>query len=432
MSKSTTQPAQSATSTAGVIVNFSHVAKHRAHEAVADTGAGDLAGDARWAAFVASLPEAMEVMEAEERHPDVLTTPENRTASLLQQFLAEAAADSGKLVDVGLGAREVKFDNHDVLGWAGSVSTWLAKLDKRPFLAPPAQTEPLPARCRVGVLGDWGSGLYGAPVIARTIASDVEPYDLLLHLGDVYYAGTERAVQDRFLDLWPFRENRPISRALNSNHEMYTGGSGYFGLTLPRFGQSSSCVALSNERWLLIGLDSAYREHNLSQEQADWVKGLCASPEHAHKKVVLFSHHQPYSHFEKGGAKLVSALDPLLTSGRIFAWYWGHEHRAVLYDLHPGWKMYGRCIGHSGFPAFRDKVAAAPVEVKKAGNLLRRLKEQGGAPGALILDGDNPYVVGHEADYQPNGYLTLVLDGEHLIEELRAPEGQILVSNQLC
>ena len=31
---------------------------------------------------------------------------------------------------------------------------------------------------------------------------------------------------------------------------------------------------------------------------------------------------------------------------KIFAWYWGHEHRCALYDQHPKWGVFGRCIGN--------------------------------------------------------------------------------------
>src|SRR5207245_1541269 len=72
------------------------------------------------------------------------------------------------------------------------------------------------------------------------------------------------------------------------------------------------------------------------------------------RRIVLFSHHQPFSLYEAQGPKLADDLAPILASGRIFAWYWGHEHRCVLYERHPTWGLYGRCAGHSGFPYFRD------------------------------------------------------------------------------
>src|SRR5262249_22137300 len=159
-------------------------------------------------------------------------------------------------------------------------------------------------------------------------------YQLFLHLGDVYYSGTPSEVKERFLALWPRRAGA-FSRALNSNHEMYTGGHAYFNQTLKEFEQSSSCFALQNDHWLLVRLDCAYQEHDFAMNQGSWLAGLVAAA--GKRKVVLFCHHQPYSLFESQGPKLVEKLDGLLSAGRIFAWYWGHEHRCVVYDKHPLW-----------------------------------------------------------------------------------------------
>ena len=86
-----------------------------------------------------------------------------------------------------------------------------------------AQAEPFPDSGRIAVLGDWGTGLYGAPVIAKSIRKDPDPFAMLLHLGDTYYSGTEGEVKQRFLDLWPQRTDA-VNRAINSNHDMYSGG----------------------------------------------------------------------------------------------------------------------------------------------------------------------------------------------------------------
>src|SRR5207247_823473 len=127
--------------------------------------------------------------------------------------------------------------------------------------------------------------MYGAPVAARRIQSDTDAFWMLLHLGDVYYSGTPAEIQERFLDEWPKRTDA-ISRALNSNHEMYSGGYAYFDMTLPRFTQPSSYFAFCNDHWLLIGLDTGYVDHDLDDEQAAWVNYVAGqSPT---SRVVLF------------------------------------------------------------------------------------------------------------------------------------------------
>jgi hypothetical protein len=65
-------------------------------------------------------------------------------------------------------------------------------------------------RLRVGLLGHWGTRLYGAPVSVRSIERDGR-YDLLLHLGEVYYSGTEKEVQELFLDRWPKVPGAPLA-----------------------------------------------------------------------------------------------------------------------------------------------------------------------------------------------------------------------------
>jgi hypothetical protein len=263
--------------------------------------------------------------------------------------------------------------------------------------------------------------LYGAPVCAATIQTTKPAFDLLLHVGDVYYSGLPGEVRDRFLALWPNVPNA-ISRALNSNHEMYSGGYGYFGQTLPQFGQAASPVAMQNDHWLVIGLDTGYAEHDLAHDQAAWV--MRRVEEAGNRRVVLFSHHQPFSIFEKQGPKLVSALDPLLKSGKVLAWYWGHEHRCVVYDRDPKYKMYGRCIGHSGFPYDRDNFGSSPkVETTIGSAKWMRTNATADAPSALVLDGPNPYILGYEEKFGPNGYATIDLLPDRLIETVRDPNG---------
>src|SRR6185295_12171380 len=57
-------------------------------------------------------------------------------------------------------------------------------------------------RARIAVVGDWGGGNDAARLIAQQIKAH-NP-DHVIHLGDVYYAGTEEEVNDRFLTLWKF------------------------------------------------------------------------------------------------------------------------------------------------------------------------------------------------------------------------------------
>src|SRR5262249_41446364 len=153
------------------------------------------------------------------------------------------------------------------------------------------------------------------------------------------------------------------------------------------------------------GLDTGYYEHDLAMGQAEWLEGLVAGA--GGRKVILFTHHQPFSLAEKQGPKLVEKLGALLERRRIFAWYWGHEHRCVLSAPHPAWGLRGRCIGHGGYPYFRTRPAGAEPARQTGDFTWYRLRPRNLIPGGLLLDGPNPYVAGHEQQYGPNGYAVL-------------------------
>ncbi|HEX9544450.1 MAG TPA: metallophosphoesterase [Pyrinomonadaceae bacterium] len=197
----------------------------------------------------------------------------------------------------------------------------------------------------IAVVGDWGGGNQAAQAISDRI-KDIKP-NHIIHLGDVYYAGTPKEINERFLKFWPTPAEPGKSFALNSNHEMYSGGYGYFDVTLPKFKQPASYFTLSNKNWRLIGLDTGYDEHDLHPPQADWLKAQLADDG---RKNILFSHHQLFSAYETGTdcSKLQAKVQPFLNAGKIYGWIWGHEHLCVAYKKFMGLK--GVCLGNGCFP----------------------------------------------------------------------------------
>ena len=206
----------------------------------------------------------------------------------------------------------------------------------------------------VAIVGDWGGGNAAAQAVAGRIRI-LKP-DHVIHLGDVYYAGTPREVKNRFLKFWPAPKTPGRSFALNSNHEMYSGGYGYFDLTLKTFKQPASYFSLANDYWRLIGLDTGYVEHDLQNPQAQWLKRQLTGP----AKNILLSHHQLFSAYEETDAsKLRAKVQSVL--GRIYGWIWGHEHLATVYKEHDGIKCV--CLGNGCFPYSFPKVKpAVPVK----------------------------------------------------------------------
>lgn len=207
----------------------------------------------------------------------------------------------------------------------------------------------------IAIVGDWGGGNEAAQAVAKQIAA-IKP-DHVIHLGDVYYAGTPKEVKDRFLKYWPAPKNPGHSFALNSNHEMYSGGYGYFDLTLKKFQQPASYFSLANDNWRFLGLDTGYDEHDLKGPQADWVKGQLKENG---PKTILLTHHQLFSAYEKTDAsKLRKKMQPFLN--QIYGWFWGHEHLAVVYEKQEGIRAV--CLGNGCFPyGFPKKSPAVPVK----------------------------------------------------------------------
>jgi hypothetical protein len=382
--------------------------------------------------FLADFAQALRLIELEEEEadPEVLTVPRDRLASLTLSSLAEEPPEGSSFVELATGGAEVVFSDRDILGWLRSLFDWVGQLRPHPIVRPsgmrPAQ---IPNQARAALLGDWGTGLYGAVPCAESISQDRGHFDLLMHLGDVYYSGTKREVQERFLNVWPYREGA-INRSINSNHEMYSGGYAYFEKTLPEFGQESSYFALQNDYWLLVGLDVAYTDHDIDDTQLEWLEQVIAAA--GDRRVLLFSHHQLFSRFDDQGPRLAAKLGGLLRSGRIFAWYWGHEHRCILYEPDPRYgDLLGRCLGHGGMPYTRRAVATIPRDHTVGQSIWRRFESKNMVPGGLVLDGPNPYIQGNEAKYGPHGYMTLEFQDEHLVEVIHTPTGEEIYRQEI-
>jgi len=392
--------------------------------------------------FKVELNKATNILGKTETLPGVLSSIDHRMASLLQTYIVQQGIEEEKIIDEESSfrkAREVQFDEKDWAGWAKSFFSWWKKISPHPWLDTPSNKK-IKNIARIGILGDWGTGLYGAPVCARNIEKSKDGYDVLVHLGDVYYSGDTKETKERFLDLWidPAKtswENKDsvIHRACNSNHEMYTGGHAYFDYTLSKFEQSASYFALHNDHWVLAGLDTGYKEGDLMDGQVEWLTKLISEADG--RRIILFSHHQPFSWFDKGYKKITDKLDTLLKGKKIFAWYWGHEHRCVLYDKHPIYGLYGRCVGHSGYPYFRDNFIGVKSELAENAAeedfVWKLMSTKDTSPSARILDGPNPYVEGYADNYGCNGYMTLDFNDSNLIETVNAADGTALYSRQI-
>jgi hypothetical protein len=223
----------------------------------------------------------------------------------------------------------------------------------------------IPNATTVAIAGDWGTGNASSARIASEIAKLTPDYTI--HLGDVYYSGTEGEEQSKFVDLWP--AGTKGSLALNSNHEMYSGGHGYFGvaLTAPKFRMQSglSYFALTNDTWLIIGLDSAYGASSfyqtgaLNNQQLTWLTSLLASPVanngQFRKNVMVLTHHQGLQLDGSVVEPLWSQVTQTLGQGP-HRWYWGHVHNVAAFAPRNcgGVDLRARLVGHGGVPYAPD------------------------------------------------------------------------------
>jgi hypothetical protein len=330
------------------------------------------------------------------QHPGAHAHFVSRTHSVstLQSFLStciESRAD--KLLDDAdhglrrlfhnvLGDLELfrEFGRCDPLFLETKLAEGIALFEGRPpFPDSPAPPAPLGENARIVVVGDWGTGLPGAVAVGRQMRGWLDRAGggdtHVLHLGDVYYSGWREEYEQRFLPYWPVDagDERTLSWALNGNHDAYSGGHGYFGFLLrdERFrghrlpeskGQvSSSYFSIENEHWQILGLDTAYEDHDLAGGQAAWVAEKLAS--HG-GQTMLLTHHQPFSAFEDVDPKLLGKLQPALDKHPLAAWLWGHEHRCHVYGGgQPPYLRFASCIGHGGVPQLQPDPPPEGYEV---------------------------------------------------------------------
>ncbi len=306
------------------------------------------------------------------------------------------------------------FDNAE--GWAW-IKSWIAatyKTDIESLFVPADKRhsfEPYPATgeqghydlsgmlapdnsIRIALAGDWGTGTDQAQTIADNMVT-VNP-ELTIHLGDVYYVGLDAEVEENCLGrdtpnykgvVW--RKGSKGSFSLNGNHEMYSGGNGYFHTFLPTLGipasqdkqQLRSYFCLETPKWRILAIDTGYNSDTLfgncklDDHLVDWLKTVI-NPIQNRKPTVLLSHHQWFSDFADGDYETPANQMADFLKGQEIVWLWGHEHRLSVYNRYKGSNgitAYARCIGHGGMPVETRDPAANDHQVEYYdGNPARR------------------------------------------------------------
>lgn len=253
-------------------------------------------------------------------------------------------------------------------------------------------------RFTLAVAGDWGTGTQEAETVTNLMAT-ANP-ELTVHLGDVYYVGDDREIEENCLGkpnggfsgvVW--RHGSQGSFALNGNHEMYANGTAYFTRFLPTLGvnsdpgQLASFFCLEIGAWRILAIDTGYNsvgipilslipglnslfdvggDCRLEKALLDWLKKT-VHPQTDPKPTLILSHHEYFSAFkDKDYTRPAKQLRRFFGAQEV-VWVWGHEHRLAIYEKYAkdgGVKAYGRCAGHGGMPVELDTpdTAKAPIE----------------------------------------------------------------------
>lgn len=230
----------------------------------------------------------------------------------------------------------------------------------------------LPDDATIGIVADWGTGQPEAIEVLKQVKR--QNPQVVIHLGDIYYSGTESEIKNYFSKPWNDvlkpQSSNITSLVLPGNHDFYSGGQPFYNL-LDELGQPASYFCLRNDHWQLIGLDTSLHDElggpptSLEPTELDWLRDKI---DHAGgRRTMLLSHHQLFSANEQfGEAKqsynpiLHEQLAPLLS--RVDIWLWGHEHDLVVFGDYLGLKR-GRCVGGSAFPVGKHE---APTTQKNS------------------------------------------------------------------
>lgn len=218
---------------------------------------------------------------------------------------------------------------------------------------------------KIALFGDWGTGKYKdgnlpdspSQMVMQQITK--QNPDIMIHLGDVYYAGLESEEQNNLLNCW---KPAPLGNfTLNSNHEMYDGANGLYktALASPVFEKQKGATyfSITYGDWVIIGLDSAYNATDMYMDGVindtyqSGPEGFIATQSKG-KKIILLTHHNPMDVQGKYTNSLWNDVVKDSLMGRHpEVWYWGHIHNGVVYNNTAASRStLARCLGHSGIP----------------------------------------------------------------------------------
>ncbi|HEX2127236.1 MAG TPA: metallophosphoesterase [Thermoleophilaceae bacterium] len=251
----------------------------------------------------------------------------------------------------------------------------------------------LPNDAKVGIIGDWGTGLDDARRLLADLVDNHSPA-AIIHLGDIYYSGTTTECRTNYTEVFDEvfqdRERVPVF-TLFGNHDYYALGYPVYG-TLENVNSAIAgaqqvasyfCLRTQDGGWQFLAMDTGLHDSNPADQVDPAYSGPRLQPSevlwHQHKlqtfpgATVLLSHHQLFTAHGKLNGSLspyadMPYLNPYLMEvfspwfgDRIGAWLWGHEHNFVLYRDGTFGLAKGRLVGCS---AYEEDTAADPYAIK--------------------------------------------------------------------
>lgn len=252
---------------------------------------------------------------------------------------------------------------------------------------------------RLAIVGDAGYAGHAQSNVLRMIRARQanSKFDRLIHLGDTYFGGSIGEITKNLLA--PLRSLPIEALTLCGNHDLYYGPEG-FEAAMAILRQPGRYFSIETPCWVIACLDTALGSARLMRNdgaldptQLEWLTSLLIEKKDA-RPVLLLSHHFIVSDWEDPAETLRLQLKDLVRD-RIFAWYWGHEHRTATYEAKDH-GFFGACVGHG---AFLESLSAS-----------RRSTASWLATGRCnCYRSDGP-------DFHPHGYLELELRKNELIE----------------
>ena len=311
----------------------------------------------------------------------------------------------------------------------------------------------LPANAKVGIIGDWATGLDDTKELLKGILR--MQLDAVIHLGDIYYAGTPDIEYEghkypgectiNFLNIFKeaYKEikkecsengenfNPPPVFNLAGNHDYYCMGKGFFEMMpgLPQaLGYDSDYLQeasyfqlkLEGDDWQFLAMDTGRNDYSVVNAVNPDVTGPILEPSevtwHQNKmhtfpgKTILLSHHQLFSanttinggtspsktYFVNG--HLYNYFSPFFKD-KVHAWFWGHEHNLVGFQDGQLGLSKGRLVGNGGYQSNEsfdhpDKINYPQIRVNP-GFKVKRDSEEYLYHAACVIDFGNKDQVGN-------------------------------------